>query len=199
MAGSADSALGILGVDLNADDVSALHDQGIEVETQDGRAIYATTFNATTGVATSKLPQSVIANGGLARFSTAIDIENQSKDQAWSLTTSLRKRYSNNWEGAIAYTHARARDVQSFGSSTHISNWQFGRTLSGDQLSPFLSCKKGDGDARCSRQNHAIFGSSAAFSIAGNSWESNAELPTGSGMSSSGRCRYGRGGALPES
>jgi len=37
----------------------------------------------------------------------------------------------------LAYTHARARDVQSFGSSTHISNWQFGRTLAGDQFSPY--------------------------------------------------------------
>jgi len=41
MAGSADSALGILGVDLDANDVSAQHDQGVEVATQDGRAIYA--------------------------------------------------------------------------------------------------------------------------------------------------------------
>src|SRR5688572_2454321 len=111
--------------------------EGIQTYDKYGRAIYATTFNATTGVASPRLPQAVIANGGTARFSTAIDIENQSKDQAWSLTTSLRKRYSNNWEGAVAYTHARARDVQSFGSSTHISNWQFGRTLSGDQLEAF--------------------------------------------------------------
>ena len=41
MAGSADSALNVLGVKLNADDTSAQHDQGIEVVTQDGRAIYA--------------------------------------------------------------------------------------------------------------------------------------------------------------
>lgn len=41
MAGSADSALHVLGVDLDANDTSALHDQGIEVVTQDGRAIYA--------------------------------------------------------------------------------------------------------------------------------------------------------------
>ena len=102
-----------------------------------GRAIYADSIRASNAAAFPRLPQSVIANGGTARFSTAIDIENQSKDQAWSLTTSLRKRYSNNWEGAVAYTHARARDVQSFGSSTHISNWQFGRTLSGDQLEAF--------------------------------------------------------------
>lgn len=41
MAGSADSALGILGVKLNADDASAQFDQGVEIKTQDGRAIYA--------------------------------------------------------------------------------------------------------------------------------------------------------------
>ena len=111
--------------------------EGIQTQDPFGRDIYATTFNATTGVASPKLPASVVANGGLARFSTAIDIINQSNDFAWSLTTSMRKRYSNNWEAQVAYTHARARDVQSFGSSTHISNWQFGRTLSGDQLEPF--------------------------------------------------------------
>ena len=102
-----------------------------------GRAIYADSIRASNAASFPRLPASVIANGGTARFSTAIDLLNQNKDQAWSLTTSLRKRYSNNWEGSVAYTHARARDVQSFGSSTHISNWQFGRTLSGDQLSPF--------------------------------------------------------------
>ena len=102
-----------------------------------GRVLFADSIRAANGVSFPRLPATVIANGGAARFSTAIDLLNQSKDQAWSLTTSLRKRYSNNWEGSVAYTHARARDVQSFGSSTHISNWQFGRTLSGDQFSPF--------------------------------------------------------------
>lgn len=47
MAGSADSALGVLGVDLDANDVSAQHDQGIEVNTQDGRAAYAKAAAAT--------------------------------------------------------------------------------------------------------------------------------------------------------
>jgi hypothetical protein len=111
--------------------------EGIQTQDPFGRDVYATAFNTGTGVATLKLPASVVANGGLARFSTAIDIINQSNDYAWSMTTSLRKRYSNNWEAQVAYTHARARDVQSFGSSTHISNWQFGRTLAGDQLEPF--------------------------------------------------------------
>lgn len=47
MAGSADSALGVLGVDLDANDASALHDQGVEVATQDGRAVYAKAAAAT--------------------------------------------------------------------------------------------------------------------------------------------------------
>ena len=109
---------------------------GITGYDRHGRAIYADSIR-TNAATFTRLPASVLANGGIARFSTAIDVENQSKDNAWSLTTSLRKRYSNNWEAQVAYTHARARDVQSFGSSTHISNWQFGRTLSGDQLSAF--------------------------------------------------------------
>ena len=101
-----------------------------------GRVLFADSIRASNGQSFPKLPAGVIANGGTARFSTAIDVINQNKDQAWSLTTSLRKRYSNNWEAMLAYTHARARDVQSFGSSTHISNWQFGRTLSSDQFKP---------------------------------------------------------------
>ena len=79
----------------------------------------------------------VIDNGGTSIFSTAIDLKNQSKDYAYNLTAQLRKRYSNDWEGMVAYTYSQARDVQSFGSSTHISNWQFGRTLSGNQFEPF--------------------------------------------------------------
>ena len=71
-----------------------------------------------------------------SRFSTAIDVENQSEDYAYNLTAQLRKRYSNGWEALIAYNYGRAYDVQSFTSSTHISNWSFGRTLYGPQEEP---------------------------------------------------------------
>jgi hypothetical protein len=103
-----------------------------------GRVFYADSIRATNGQSFSRLPDLVRANGGSARFSTAIDVENQSKDYSWNLTTTLRKRYSNNWEAQVAYSHGRSRDVQSFGSSTHISNWQFGRTLSTPQEDPRL-------------------------------------------------------------
>ncbi|MFN8573383.1 MAG: carboxypeptidase regulatory-like domain-containing protein [Gemmatimonadaceae bacterium] len=102
-----------------------------------GRTVYASSISLT-GSPVTVVPDKVIANGGTARFSTAIDIENQNKDFSWSFTPQLRKRFSNHWEGGVAYTYARSRDVQSFTSSTHISNWQFGRTLSTAQEDPLL-------------------------------------------------------------
>ena len=103
-----------------------------------GRVLYADTIRAATGVAVPVIPGTVRTNGGTGVFSTAIDLGNQNKDYAWNVTTSLRKRYSNNWEGFAAYTYGRSQDVASFTSSTHISNWQFGRTLSTDQFDPNL-------------------------------------------------------------
>lgn len=102
-----------------------------------GRVLYADTIR-TTGVSVPVVPAGVLANGGTAVFSTAIDLSNQNKDYAWNVTTQLRKRYSHNWEALAAYTYGRSQDVASFTSSTHISNWQFGRTLSTDQFQPTL-------------------------------------------------------------
>ncbi|MEJ7759060.1 MAG: TonB-dependent receptor [Gemmatimonadaceae bacterium] len=101
---------------------------------QFGRTLYGVV--AAAGTAIPARPAQVIANGGTARFSTAIDIENQNKDYAYSITTQLRKRYSNGWEALLGYNYGHAYDVQSFTSSTHISNWSFGRTLSGVQEVP---------------------------------------------------------------
>ena len=96
-----------------------------------GRVLYGTI--AASGVSSVRIRPSVIANGGTARFTQAIGIENQNKDFSYNLTGQLKKRYSNNWEAQVAYTYSRARDVQSFTSSTHGSNWQFGRTYAGRQ------------------------------------------------------------------
>ena len=99
-----------------------------------GRTMYGTL--QTSGVPLTNRPTAVTAAGGPARFSSAIDVENQNKDYAYNLTWQLRKRYANGWEALIAYNYGRAYDVQSFTSSTHISNWQFGRTLFGPQEVP---------------------------------------------------------------
>jgi hypothetical protein len=98
---------------------------------QGGRVLYGTI--AATGISTATRPAAVVAAGGTARFTTAIDVENQNKDYAYNLTGQLRKRYANNWEAYIGYSYGHAYDAQSFTSSTHISNWQFGRTLFGKQ------------------------------------------------------------------
>jgi hypothetical protein len=100
-----------------------------------GRVMYGVV--ATGGTATVDRPALVVANGGTSRFSTAIDVENQNKDYAYNLTAQLRKRYSSGWEALVAYNYGHAYDVQSFTSSTHISNWSFGRTIGGTpQLTP---------------------------------------------------------------
>jgi hypothetical protein len=71
-------------------------------------------------------------------YTEVIDVENQSMDYSYSLTTQLRKHFSSNWSGMVAYTYSKSRDVQSPTSSTHISNWRFGRTLATDQFEPEL-------------------------------------------------------------
>jgi hypothetical protein len=101
-----------------------------------GRVVYANTVNPANGSSTLIPPSGVVANGGTARFSTAVDLQNQNKDYAYNLTAQLRKRYADNWEALVAYTYSRARDVQSFTSSTALSNAQFGRTLSTAQELP---------------------------------------------------------------
>ncbi|MFN2397590.1 MAG: TonB-dependent receptor domain-containing protein [Gemmatimonadaceae bacterium] len=69
-----------------------------------------------------------------SRFSEVIDVTNQSEDYSYNLTAQLEKRFANNFEARASYTYSRARDVQSLTSSRAISNWRFGRSLSGDHL-----------------------------------------------------------------
>ncbi|MEK7402865.1 MAG: TonB-dependent receptor [Gemmatimonadota bacterium] len=130
---------GLFSKTLNQFFFTSLNTQGPQGTGQGGRVLYATAVNAATGSRTLLPPASVTANGGTARFTTAIDLQNQSKDYSYSLTAQLRKRYADNWEGMVAYTYSQSRDVQSFTSSTHISNWQFGRTLAGRQEDPYTS------------------------------------------------------------
>ncbi|MBL0170166.1 MAG: TonB-dependent receptor [Gemmatimonadaceae bacterium] len=55
-------------------------------------------------------------------------------DYSYNLTASLIKRFADNWEGALSYTYSEARDVQSTLNSTANSNFNQGRTVSGDLL-----------------------------------------------------------------
>jgi hypothetical protein len=59
-------------------------------------------------------------------------VSNQSNDYAYSITGGLIRRYFNDFEGSLHYTHTRAYDVQSFTSSTSFSQLRFGRTIGGE-------------------------------------------------------------------
>lgn len=62
------------------------------------------------------------------------DASNSAGDYSWNLTAGLQKRFSNHWEGAASYTRSKARDIQSTLNSTANSNFNQGRTVSGDLL-----------------------------------------------------------------
>ncbi|MDQ6827640.1 MAG: TonB-dependent receptor [Gemmatimonadota bacterium] len=72
------------------------------------------------------------------RVSEAIDITNQSKNYSYNLTGQIQHRFTGSFEGSLAYTFSKARDVQSLTSSRAVSNFQFGRTISGSHDSQNL-------------------------------------------------------------
>jgi hypothetical protein len=102
---------------------------GFQGEDRNGRVVYGDTIR-TNAVAVPVLVD--------RRFSEAIDVTNQSKDYSFNITGQLEKRFSQAIEMRAAYTFQRARDVQSLGSSRAISNWRFGRTLSGHNEDAFV-------------------------------------------------------------
>jgi hypothetical protein len=54
-------------------------------------------------------------------------------DYAYSYTTQLQKRFSNSFEGSLAYTYGHSYDVWDLTSSVAFSNWSFGRSYAGRQ------------------------------------------------------------------
>jgi hypothetical protein len=74
------------------------------------------------------------------RYGTnVIEISNQSKDYAYSLTGQLRRRFGTAFEGNLAYTYGRSFSVTDLTSSVALSNWQFGRVYSGAQSDQTLA------------------------------------------------------------
>ncbi len=84
----------------------------------EGRVIYGTSPN-----------NPVLIPGGRSQI---FDVSNQSKDNAYSLTGGVQRRYANNFEGSAFYTFTKANDVQSFTSSTAFSQYRFGRVWAGN-------------------------------------------------------------------
>ncbi|MGH7616761.1 MAG: carboxypeptidase regulatory-like domain-containing protein, partial [Gemmatimonadaceae bacterium] len=65
-------------------------------------------------------------------------------DYSYSLTEQVVKRFSNNFEGQVAYTYSRSYDVWDLTSSVAQSNWQFGRSYAGRQDAADLYPSKWD-------------------------------------------------------
>jgi hypothetical protein len=73
-----------------------------------------------------------------------IHITNQNKDYSYDLTGRLQKRFSDRFEGSIAYTYSHSYDVIDLTSSVAYSNWQFGRAYSNRQDDQDLHYSKWD-------------------------------------------------------
>jgi hypothetical protein len=83
--------------------------------------------------------------GGLG---DVINLTNQSADYAYTLTGQLQKRFSDRFEGQLAYTYGHSYDVASMTSSVAYSNWQFGRSVKGDIHAKDLTVSKFDSPHR---------------------------------------------------
>jgi hypothetical protein len=81
-------------------------------------------------------------------FTDVIHLTNQDQDYAYSVTGQLQKRFSNNFEGQLAYTYGHSYDVASMTSSVAYSNWQFGRSVKGDIHAKDLGVSKFDSPHR---------------------------------------------------
>jgi hypothetical protein len=84
-----------------------------------GRTLYGV-LTATGGTATT-----------IGSRTQVLDMTNSSGDYTWSMTGQLQKAFTTNFDGSLAYTYQRARDVVSVTSSTASSNYRFQRDVSG--------------------------------------------------------------------
>jgi hypothetical protein len=99
---------------------------------RDGRVLYADTINANGSVPfsrTFKDQRWLDSLRGVAFTEGLITVTNQSKDYNYSLSTQLNRRFSDRFEGTVAYTYMKSEDVQSLTSDRAISNWRNGRQL----------------------------------------------------------------------
>ncbi len=90
-----------------------------------GRSMYGT-FGGT-GVATPTL-----ISPGFPK--QVIELTNQSRNYAYSVTGQLQKRFAHGLEASAAFNYSRVRDVQTPLAVGAYDNWQSGRAVAGDEL-----------------------------------------------------------------
>lgn len=97
---------------------------------QQGRRVYGA--RATTGAVTISPRYPIYGTN-------VINLGNQSKDYAYSVTGQLAKRFNGFIEGTLAYTYGRSYSVTDPTSSVALSNYQFGRVFAGSQFDQALA------------------------------------------------------------
>jgi Carboxypeptidase regulatory-like domain len=97
---------------------------------RNGRSLYGDIPSATGNAVPSRKP----IPGTTRTLGDVIALTNtKTHDYAYSYTGQLQKRFSDSFEGSVAYTYGRSYDVWDLTSSVAFSNWSFGRSYSGRQ------------------------------------------------------------------
>ncbi|MBA4072096.1 MAG: hypothetical protein C0497_09715 [Gemmatimonas sp.] len=105
---------------------------GVPYTDRNGRILYADTISAT-GSVTNDNQRAILRLGSPAvTFGEGIIyLSNQSKDYNYTLTGQIKKKFDIGIDATVAYTYNQSKDVQSLTSDRAISNWRFGRTITG--------------------------------------------------------------------
>ncbi|HEV7839654.1 MAG TPA: hypothetical protein VGO75_16410, partial [Gemmatimonadaceae bacterium] len=99
---------------------------------RNGRSLYGDIPSAAGNPIPSRKP--VPGSAPARTLGDVINLSNtKTHDYAFSYTTQLQKRFSNAFEGSVAYTYGRSYDVWDLTSSVAFSNWSFGRSYAGRQ------------------------------------------------------------------
>ena len=99
---------------------------------RNGRELYGDIPNAAGAPVPTRKP--VPGSTPARTLGDVIDLSNtKTHDYAYSYTGQLQKRFSNSFEGSLAYTYGRSYNVWDLTSSVAFSNWSFGRSYSGRQ------------------------------------------------------------------
>jgi hypothetical protein len=108
---------------------------------RNGRQLYGDIPSAAGNAVPSRRPIP-----GTTRFlGDVINLSNtKTHDYSYSYTGELQKRFSDNFEGQVAYTYGHSYSVWDLTSSVAFSNWSFGRSYSGRQDAQDLASSKFD-------------------------------------------------------
>ena len=123
-----------------------LLDKPIGVDAR-GRQLYG---DISTGNNIAAVFKADTIGGQIKSVSSVFNLQNtkHEHDYSYSMTGQLQKRFSNAFEGMLAYTYQRSYSVWDVTSSVAQSNWQFGRSYSGRQDAEELRPSKFDAPHR---------------------------------------------------